>query len=84
MMVGAIVSWGIAWPLINNRAGSWYPADLPNPQNNFQGAFAYHVRPSSSRTPRPQGASRAPPVPFPTSVFTPNTARSACVSACVV
>lgn len=44
MMVGAILSWGIAWPLLNNRAGSWYPADLPNPANNFQGPFAYHVR----------------------------------------
>lgn len=44
MMVGAILSWGIAWPLINNRAGDWYPANLPNPANNFQGAFAYHVR----------------------------------------
>lgn len=43
MMVGAILSWGIAWPLIANRAGDWYPADLPNPGNNFQGAFAYHV-----------------------------------------
>ena len=51
MMVGAILSWGIAWPLINNRAGSWYPADLPSPTNNFQGAFAYHVRPSSSSNP---------------------------------
>lgn len=43
MMVGAILSWGIAWPLLKNRAGSWYPADLPNPANNFQGEFAYHV-----------------------------------------
>jgi OPT family oligopeptide transporter len=43
MMVGAILSWGIAWPLLRNRAGDWYPADLPNPANNFQGEFAYHV-----------------------------------------
>jgi hypothetical protein len=42
-MVGAILSWGIAWPLLRNRAGDWYPADLPNPANNFQGEFAYHV-----------------------------------------
>lgn len=43
MMVGAIISWGIAWPLLRNRAGDWYPANLANPANNFQGEFAYHV-----------------------------------------
>ena len=42
-MVGAIISWGIAWPLLRNRAGDWYPANLANPANNFQGEFAYHV-----------------------------------------
>ena len=49
MMVGAIISWGIAWPLLRNRAGDWYPANLANPANNFQGEFAYHVSALSAR-----------------------------------
>ena len=30
MMEGAIVSWGLAWPLIKNREGSWCVADAPD------------------------------------------------------
>ena len=41
MMVGAVVSSGIAWPLLRNRAGDWFPAGLG--LYNFQGEFAYHV-----------------------------------------
>ncbi len=41
MMVGAVVSSGIAWPLLRNRAGDWFPAGLG--LFNFQGEFAYHV-----------------------------------------
>ena len=37
MMIGAVLSWGMAWPLIHNRAGSWYPAGLPS--HSFRGAF---------------------------------------------
>ncbi len=39
MMVGAILSWGFAWPLVRNRAGDWYPI-LPatTASYSFQGA----------------------------------------------
>ena len=38
-MVGAILSWGFAWPLVRNRAGDWYPI-LPATvaSYSFQGA----------------------------------------------
>jgi hypothetical protein len=52
-MVGAIISWGIAWPLLRNRAGDWYPANLANPANNFQGEFAYHVSACVAEPPHP-------------------------------
>ena len=45
MMVGAIVSWGLAWPLLRNRAGDWYPAGLPS--YSFQGAIYLLVRQSA-------------------------------------
>ncbi|PUZ76821.1 hypothetical protein GQ55_1G320800 [Panicum hallii var. hallii] len=28
-LLGAILSWGILWPLISKRKGDWYPADVP-------------------------------------------------------
>ncbi len=44
MMVGAILSWGFAWPLVRNRAGDWYPI-LPaaTASYSFQGFSAYPV-----------------------------------------
>eukprot|EP01018_Ginkgo_biloba_P009321 Gb_40333 [translate_table: standard] len=30
LLLGAVVSWGLMWPLIKNRKGEWYPADLPD------------------------------------------------------
>ena len=41
-MLGAILSWGIAWPLLENREGSWYPAGLPS--HSFEGLFACEYR----------------------------------------
>ena len=38
MMIGAVLSWGIAWPLLTNREGEWYPAGLPS--HSFEGLFA--------------------------------------------
>ncbi len=38
MMIGAILSWGIAWPLLENRAGDWYPLGLAS--HSFRGLFA--------------------------------------------
>ncbi|CAK9143444.1 unnamed protein product [Ilex paraguariensis] len=38
LLVGAILSWGIMWPLIQDRKGHWYPADLrPNSLHGLQG-----------------------------------------------
>jgi hypothetical protein len=28
MLVGAILSWGVLWPVLGAKAGVWYPADL--------------------------------------------------------
>lgn len=38
LLVGAILSWGIMWPLIDARKGSWYSADLsPSSLHGIQG-----------------------------------------------
>ncbi|KAI3454288.1 hypothetical protein Pfo_010951 [Paulownia fortunei] len=41
VLVGGILSWGIMWPLIENRKGDWYPADLPH--SSLQGLQGYKV-----------------------------------------
>eukprot|EP00249_Psilotum_nudum_P019050 c27075_g1_i1 orf=258-2396(+) len=41
LLFGAIVSWGLMWPLINDRAGDWYPAGLP--ASNLKGLYGYKV-----------------------------------------
>ncbi|XP_015070576.1 probable metal-nicotianamine transporter YSL7 [Solanum pennellii] len=38
LLVGAILSWGIMWPLIEDRKGHWYPADQsPTSLHGIQG-----------------------------------------------
>lgn len=38
LLVGAILSWGIMWPLIEDRKGHWYPADQsPSSLHGIQG-----------------------------------------------
>ncbi|THU56687.1 hypothetical protein C4D60_Mb11t19840 [Musa balbisiana] len=38
LLLGAILSWGIMWPLISNQKGHWYPADaLPDSLHGLQG-----------------------------------------------
>ncbi|XP_050230400.1 probable metal-nicotianamine transporter YSL7 [Mercurialis annua] len=38
LLVGAVLSWGIMWPLIDTRKGVWYPADLsPSSLHGLQG-----------------------------------------------
>lgn len=38
LLLGAILSWGIMWPLIEDRKGHWYPADLsPSSLSGLQG-----------------------------------------------
>ncbi|CAA2960352.1 probable metal-nicotianamine transporter YSL6 [Olea europaea subsp. europaea] len=41
VLLGAIISWGVLWPFISQRAGDWYPADLGS--NDFKGLYGYKV-----------------------------------------
>lgn len=29
LLFGAVISWGLMWPLIGRLEGDWFPADLP-------------------------------------------------------
>ena len=31
------------WPLINKKAGDWFPAEYQQPSNNVKGIYAYKV-----------------------------------------
>lgn len=38
VLLGGILSWGLMWPLIEKKAGDWYPADLkPSSMHGLQG-----------------------------------------------
>ncbi|PIA28127.1 hypothetical protein AQUCO_07200038v1 [Aquilegia coerulea] len=38
LLFGAVISWGLMWPLIHGRKGDWYPADIPeSSMNSLQG-----------------------------------------------
>ncbi|XBI47420.1 probable metal-nicotianamine transporter YSL14 [Triticum dicoccoides] len=41
VILGGIISWGIMWPLIGKKKGSWYPASLP--ESSLHGLQAYRV-----------------------------------------
>ncbi|CAK9882752.1 unnamed protein product [Sphagnum jensenii] len=41
VLLGAIVSWGIMWPLIAAQEGKWFPANLPS--SDFGGLYGYKV-----------------------------------------
>eukprot|EP01018_Ginkgo_biloba_P009323 Gb_40334 [translate_table: standard] len=41
ILFGAVVSWGLMWPLIKNRSGDWYDADLP--ESSMKGLQGYKV-----------------------------------------
>ncbi|XP_072962835.1 probable metal-nicotianamine transporter YSL12 [Typha angustifolia] len=41
LLLGAILSWGIMWPLIGNQKGNWYSADLPS--TSMSGLKGYQV-----------------------------------------
>ena len=40
-MLGAILSWGILWPVINAKRGLWYPANTD--QSSMQGLYGYKI-----------------------------------------
>lgn len=41
LLVGAILSWGIMWPLIQDRKGHWYPANQSD--SSLHGIQGYRV-----------------------------------------
>ncbi|CAN0900536.1 Probable metal-nicotianamine transporter YSL7 [Linum grandiflorum] len=41
LLLGAVLSWGIMWPLINNQRGKWYDASLP--QSSLSGLQGYKI-----------------------------------------
>lgn len=41
LLFGAVVSWGVMWPLIGKQKGNWYPADAS--QNSMTGIYGYKV-----------------------------------------
>lgn len=43
LLFGAVISWGIMWPLIEKHKGHWYPADLP--ESSMRGLNGYKVSP---------------------------------------
>ena len=40
-LFGAILSWGILWPLISKQKGNWYPANVP--ESSMTSLFGYKV-----------------------------------------
>jgi OPT family oligopeptide transporter len=41
VLLGGILSWGVMWPLIAKKKGSWYPADIGD--SSLHGLQAYRV-----------------------------------------
>jgi OPT family oligopeptide transporter len=41
LLLGGIISWGIMWPLIKTKKGSWYPETLPD--SSLHGLQGYRV-----------------------------------------
>lgn len=42
VLLGGILSWGLMWPLIENRKGDWFSADLDSA--SMHGLQGYKVR----------------------------------------
>lgn len=43
LLIGAVLSWGIMWPLIETKKGIWYGADLsPSSLHGIQGYRVIH------------------------------------------
>ena len=47
VLLGGIISWGLMWPLIEDRKGDWYGADLG--PGSFSGIQGYRVNSHSKR-----------------------------------
>lgn len=44
-LLGAILSWGILWPLISKQKGEWYPANIP--LSSMKSLYGYKASPFS-------------------------------------
>jgi hypothetical protein len=40
-LLGAILSYGILWPLISKNKGNWYPANVP--ESSMKSLYGYKV-----------------------------------------
>lgn len=41
MLLGAVVSWGLLWPLTEKQKGHWFPANIP--ENSMKSLNGYKV-----------------------------------------
>jgi hypothetical protein len=41
LLFGAILSWGVMWPLISKQKGNWYSANAS--QSSMSGIYGYKV-----------------------------------------
>lgn len=41
LLIGAIISWGVLWPIIESKKGDWFSADVP--ANSLHGIQGYRV-----------------------------------------
>lgn len=41
LILGAVISWGVMWPLIRGLKGDWYPSSLP--ESNMRSLQGYKV-----------------------------------------
>lgn len=41
LLIGAIISWGILWPIIESKKGNWYSSDIP--ASSLHGIQGYRV-----------------------------------------
>ena len=41
MMCGAILAWGILWPIFDTKAGKWYDSDLKS--DDVRGRYGYEI-----------------------------------------
>lgn len=42
LLFGAVLSWGIMWPLIEKRKGDWFPQSLP--ESSMKSLNGYKVK----------------------------------------
>lgn len=43
MMFGAVISWGLMWPILDGKKGDWYPATLGQGTTDVSGLSGYQI-----------------------------------------